>query len=242
MCEKNVLVFALLFCLASVVLGSSSYANEAEPSRENQVLRHAVFFKFKAGVGEDEIAAIVKAFGELPEKIEAIRSFDWGENISKSGMDDGYTHCFLLTFADEAGRAEYLPHPAHKEFVKLLSGKIETPFVLDYWGKPDEFGEDALRHAVFFRWKPGLPETEVEKMDAEIRAFPQSIAQIQTFEAGVNVSIEPFDAGFTHCYLVTFADEGALAEYIEHETHMALVGKLEATVKDVRVFDWLPGE
>ncbi|MEM9354018.1 MAG: Dabb family protein [Planctomycetota bacterium] len=218
------------------------FADGAGAGGEGRVLRHAVFFKFKEGVGDDEVVAIVKAFGELPSQIEAIEAFEWGENISKSGMDGGYTHCFLLTFADEAGRAEYLPHPAHKAFVKLLGGKIETPFVLDYWGKPGDFGEDALRHAVFFRWKLELTEAEVRKMDAEIRAFPESISQIQTFEAGVNVSVEPFDAGFTHCYLVTFADEAALAEYIEHETHMALVGKLEATVKDVRVFDWLPGK
>jgi hypothetical protein len=39
----------------------------------------------------------------------------------------------VVTFADEAGRDRYLPHPAHKDFVKLLGGKIEKVLVVDFW-------------------------------------------------------------------------------------------------------------
>jgi hypothetical protein len=48
-------------------------------------------------------------------------------------LAQGYTHCFLVTFRDEAGRAAYLPHAEHKKFVELALPKIESVLVVDYW-------------------------------------------------------------------------------------------------------------
>jgi hypothetical protein len=46
---------------------------------------------------------------------------------------EGFTHCFLVTFRDEQGRATYLPHPEHKKFVELALPRIEKVLVVDYW-------------------------------------------------------------------------------------------------------------
>lgn len=75
------------------------------------------------------------AFAALPDKIDVIKDYEWGTNVSPEGLDQGYTHCFFVTFADEAGRDAYLPHPAHKEFVALVGPVLEAAHVIDYWTK-----------------------------------------------------------------------------------------------------------
>ncbi|MFM7851875.1 MAG: Dabb family protein, partial [Flammeovirgaceae bacterium] len=45
----------------------------------------------------------------------------------------GFTHCFLVTFRDEAGRAAYLPHAEHLKFVDLVKPRLEGVLVVDYW-------------------------------------------------------------------------------------------------------------
>jgi hypothetical protein len=39
----------------------------------------------------------------------------------------------MLTFASEAARDAYLPHPKHMEFVAFALGWIERALVVDYW-------------------------------------------------------------------------------------------------------------
>ena len=92
-----------------------------------------VLFKFKEESSAEDIAKIEKAFGELPNKIDAILDFEWGTNNSPEGLADGFTHCFLVTFKDEQGRATYLPHPDHKAFVDLAGPHFEKVLVVDYW-------------------------------------------------------------------------------------------------------------
>lgn len=96
-------------------------------------LRHVVVFKFKDDTAPAKVQEIIDAFAALPEKIDSIVDFEWGVNNSPEGHDQGFTHVFLVTFEDEAGRDKYLPHPAHKAFVKLLLPHLEKVFVVDYF-------------------------------------------------------------------------------------------------------------
>lgn len=96
-------------------------------------LRHFVVFKFKESVKPAEVDEVVTAFAALPGKIDTIVEFEKGTDVSVEMKADGYTHAFMVTFADEKGREIYLPHPAHQEFVKLVGPRIEKVFVFDYW-------------------------------------------------------------------------------------------------------------
>jgi len=98
-------------------------------------LRHVVVFKFKDGTPPEKVQEIADAFAALPEKIDSIVDFEWGLNNSPEGHDQGFTHVFLVTFDDAAGREKYLPHPAHKAFVNLLRPHLEKVFVVDYFVK-----------------------------------------------------------------------------------------------------------
>ena len=75
------------------------------------------------------------AFAALPKKIDAIKDFEWGTDVSVENKSAGFTHCFIVTFADEKGREVYLPHPAHKDFVKIVGPVLEDVLVVDYWTK-----------------------------------------------------------------------------------------------------------
>lgn len=101
----------------------------------DKALRHVVLFKFKDTASQQDVDAVVEAFMALPEKIEGIQAIEWGTNNSPEGLDQGFTHCFLLTFASEEDRATYLPHPDHKEFGKILGPHLDKVLVVDYWAK-----------------------------------------------------------------------------------------------------------
>jgi len=55
--------------------------------------------------------------------------------VSPEGISQGFTHCFLVTFASEKDRDAYLPHPAHKAFGNVLKPVIDKVMVIDYWAR-----------------------------------------------------------------------------------------------------------
>ena len=97
-------------------------------------MRHIVVFKYKASATEEQIRQITAAFGQLPNKIPGIVSFEHGINNSPERKNLGFTHVYQITFEDVAARDAYLPHPEHKKFVDELgsSGILEDAFVVDY--------------------------------------------------------------------------------------------------------------
>ena len=71
----------------------------------------------------------------MKKKIPEIVEFEWGTNNSPEGKNKGCTHGFILTFKSEKDRDAYLPHPAHKEFGKLVGPLLDDVFVIDFWSK-----------------------------------------------------------------------------------------------------------
>ena len=210
------------------------------PAPEGKVLRHAVFFSFKEESSEEDIKKIVDAFRELPSMIKEIIDFQWGVNNSPEDHDDGFTHCFLLTFKDEAGRAAYLPHDAHKAFGNVLRGHNDKVFVIDYWGTPTaEPLKHELKHCVFFRFKKDAAPKDIRKVEVEFAALPSKIDTIKRFEWGTNNSPEKHSAGFTHCFMVSFDSEAGRATYLTHPDHLAFIDILKPVLDAPRVLDFL---
>ena len=108
--------------------------DDMEVETPEKVLRHVVIFKFKDDADQAAVADINKAFNALPDAIPEIIDFEWGMNNSPEGLDQDFTHCYLITFASEEDRdSVYLPHPAHQAFVAGLQPHLEKAFVVDYW-------------------------------------------------------------------------------------------------------------
>ncbi len=116
-----------LFSVLLALLIMSSALSAAEGA-----YRHVVFFKFKDDAPAEKVAAIEQAFVELSKKVETVTGFEWGTNVSPEGLNDGFTHCFLVTFKDKAGLEVYLPHPEHEKFVAQLKPLLDKVCVVDY--------------------------------------------------------------------------------------------------------------
>jgi len=107
----------------------------AQPVPEGKILHHVVLFKFKEGTTPQRIKEVEEAFRALPSKLNLIKSFEWGTNVSPENLSQGYTHCFLLTFTSDKDRDAYLVAPAHKEFGKMLGDSLDKVLVVDFWAQ-----------------------------------------------------------------------------------------------------------
>ena len=100
---------------------------------DRRMLRHVVLFGFRDTASEVDIAECVRRFVELAQLIPSIEAFEWGSNVSPEGKANGHTHCFQMTFADEAERDAYLVHPDHVAFGRHIRPHLEKATVFDYW-------------------------------------------------------------------------------------------------------------
>jgi hypothetical protein len=96
------------------------------------MFRHLVLLKFKPDTAPAAIIDITAAFHALQPAIDTVRALESGTDVSPEGLARGYSHAFLLTFDDAAGRDHYLPHPAHQAFVARLQPLLDDVLVLDY--------------------------------------------------------------------------------------------------------------
>jgi hypothetical protein len=103
----------------------------SQPS--HRVLRHVVLFAFKETATPTQLQAVEQAFAALPPEIAEIKGFEWGTDLSVEHLADGYTHCFLVTFASLPDRDTYLVHPAHQAFVAGIQPYVAKALVIDYW-------------------------------------------------------------------------------------------------------------
>jgi quinol monooxygenase YgiN len=102
---------------------------------ESKRLRHVVLFGFRPGASATQLDELVSRFRALASLVPDIEAFEWGRDNSPEGLGQGHTHCFTLTFASEAARDAYLPHPAHQAFVAWAGPLIAKALVVDYWAQ-----------------------------------------------------------------------------------------------------------
>jgi hypothetical protein len=120
----------VLLSLLGVVGLSAAVAAGFGP--QNAPVRHVVVFKYKPGTTEAQIRQVTDGFRALRDKIPGITAFEHGVNNSPENLNQGFTHVYMVTFANAAARDAYLPHPEHKAFVSLLGPVLEQAFVVDY--------------------------------------------------------------------------------------------------------------
>jgi len=130
--SRSLLLFSLLAMTTLPHFVPSSAAAADSPTK---VLRHVVMYKFKDTTTGQQVQQVVDAFAGLPKKIDAIIGFERGTNVSPEGKSEGFTHVFVVTFKDEAGRDAYLKHPAHDAYVQVVKDKREKVVVFEYWAE-----------------------------------------------------------------------------------------------------------
>ena len=124
----TIIIGLLLGLFASYLTTSPVEADD----KDKNVYRHVVMFQFKEGISKTQVAEVEDAFMALQGQIDTIVDIEFGTNVSPEGLNDGLTHCFLVTFKNKAGLEVYLPHAAHKKFVDLIKPRLEKVMVIDY--------------------------------------------------------------------------------------------------------------
>ena len=124
-----------LTLLCSLTLCCSLALAADVPAKGTKVLKHVVLYKFRDDLPPEQLQEVLDAFSALPSKVDTIIGFEKGMNTSQEGKSEGLTHCFVVTFRDEAGLQAYIKHPAHDAYVAIVRGKREKVIVFDYWSE-----------------------------------------------------------------------------------------------------------
>ncbi len=99
---------------------------------QGEAVRHVVLVQFKPTTNVAQMNRVRESFAALKEKIDAIVTFEGGSDISVENRNLGFTDCFVLTFADVAGRDAYLVHPEHEAFKQSAMPFVENVLVVDF--------------------------------------------------------------------------------------------------------------
>ena len=96
------------------------------------MIRHVLLIRFKPDTPPQSIERIRTVFKSMPSRVDGVVDVEWGENDSPENKNKGFTHCVLMTFADENARNNYLPHPQHSALKEIFDPVLEDIIVLDY--------------------------------------------------------------------------------------------------------------
>jgi hypothetical protein len=95
-------------------------------------VKHIALIKFKDGTSEEQINKLFDDLLDLSENVEGIEDYVSGPNMSPEGKSNGYTHGFIMTFANAAARDTYLGHAEHQKFQENAAPVVESVVVCDF--------------------------------------------------------------------------------------------------------------
>ena len=125
---KAINFLVTLFVLSAVLCSSPA---TSETSKPGQFVRHMVSVKFKETTTPEQVQQVLSAFKDMKTGIPEIYAMEFGPDVSIEHKNNGFTHGFLLTFANEKDRDSYLVHPVHKNFLTFAKPLLDDIFVID---------------------------------------------------------------------------------------------------------------
>jgi hypothetical protein len=102
---------------------------------EFTMLKHVVFFKFKQGIGEEEIVDLEKSLAELPPVIPEILSYEFGRDVVRS--ERSYDLALVSAFKDLDAMQHYQKHPDHHIVLQKVNKLCESVLAVDYLTNPN---------------------------------------------------------------------------------------------------------
>jgi len=79
------------------------------------MIRHTVFFTFKADIDEARRRALLAEYPTFPAQFPSMKNFTLGRNISE--RDSTFEYAFSVDFEHEHELKDYLNSPQHEEHV-----------------------------------------------------------------------------------------------------------------------------
>ena len=94
------------------------------------MIRHIIFFKFKADATEAAIADLEASLNGLPGLIAEIRAFSCGRDVLRSARS--YDLALIADFDDLAALDRYQVHPDHQAVVAKVKVLAESVMAVDF--------------------------------------------------------------------------------------------------------------
>ena len=95
-------------------------------------IKHIGLLKFKGGTSPEQMDQLFAELLDITETIPGIEDYVVGPNNSPEGLNEGYTHGFVMTFTDAGSRDAYLPHAEHERVKALFMPNVEKVLVFDF--------------------------------------------------------------------------------------------------------------
>jgi len=95
-------------------------------------VKHIALLKFKDGTAQEQIDKVFEDLMDLSDTIPGIEDYVSGPNNSPEGLDQGYTHGFVMTFENAGARDAYLSHADHQRFQKAALEVVGSVIVFDF--------------------------------------------------------------------------------------------------------------
>jgi hypothetical protein len=94
--------------------------------------RHFGVFQFHPQITESKIEECFAAMAGMVGKIDGLLGFEHGSYKSDEGLNDGFTHGFIMTFDSPESRDAYLPHPIHEAVKDIVVPCLARLVVFDF--------------------------------------------------------------------------------------------------------------
>jgi hypothetical protein len=98
----------------------------ARRRRRQMQIKHVVLLKVAPGIALEDIEQTLQGLGSLVGRVAGLLDYSGGANSSPESKARGFTHGFVMTFADAASRDAYLPHPLHIEAAQRLAAILQS--------------------------------------------------------------------------------------------------------------------
>lgn len=103
-----------------------------KPGVSKRSVKHIALFRWKQGVTSTDVSRLFAEICNMKSVIPGIVDFVGGPYDSSEGLNDGFTHGFIMTFESSAARDAYLPHPEHERVKAVVVPHIERVVVFDF--------------------------------------------------------------------------------------------------------------
>src|SRR5437763_11546831 len=94
-------------------------------------IHHIVLVQFAANKAH-RMADLTAALENLCKRLPGFLYLSGGPYSSPEGLNQGYTHGFLMTFANAAARDEYLTHSEHDKLKAAFLPDLEEVVAFDF--------------------------------------------------------------------------------------------------------------
>jgi hypothetical protein len=208
-------------------------AHDVKP-KTREVVDHAVLFKMKDDLTEDQEREMLEALFTLQYQCKGVLYLSVGSLLEKTV--EGYTHGLFARFATKADVDAYMEHPGRWAIAKeLIIPYYNGLVMLDV---EDEVADDlesvfgreyaqcgGVDHFVLFKVKEGTSQESVEAMLQSFKDLAASLDPSILFQLTSGKNISPVGKGYTHGFIARIQSEEALEAFTKSEGYVKALSK-----------------